>query len=205
MTTSERGKKVKSSSAYIQGIIILEPHIFFRRQGIFFRKLQQEDADRAWNQSQFVQDNHSRSRRGTLRGLHYQVKNPQAKLVRVVCGEIFDVAVDLRRSSPTFGRWFGLNLSASNKLQIYIPTGFGHGFLTLSDTAEVLYKASDFYASEHERCIRWDDPDLAINWPLEGEMIISEKDANGSLFREADLPEDDGEQCAVSPLTLAAH
>lgn len=196
---------MKSSSAYIQGIIILEPHIFFDDRGFFFESYNKKALTALGIRSQFVQDNHSRSRRGTLRGLHYQVKNPQAKLVRVVSGEIFDVAVDLRRSSPTFGRWFGLNLSASNKLQIYIPTGFGHGFLTLSDTAEVLYKASDFYASEHERCIRWDDPDLAINWPLEGEMIISEKDANGSLFREADLPEDDGEQCAVSPLTLAAH
>ena len=121
------------------------------------------------------------------------MKNPQEKLVRVVSGEIFDVGVDIRRSSPTFGRWFSLNLSASNKLQIYIPNGFGHGFLTLSDTAEVLYKRSDFYAPEHERCIRWDDPDLAIDWPLDVERIISEKDAQGSLFREADLPENVGE------------
>ena len=113
---------------------------------------------------------------------------PQAKLVRVVSGEVFDVAVDLRRSSPTFGRWFGMILSASNKLQLYIPIGFGHGFLALSDTAEMLYKASDFYAPEHERCIRWDDPDLAIDWPSAGQRIISAKDAGGSFFREADLP-----------------
>ncbi len=131
------------------------------------------------------------SRRGTLRGIHYQVRNPQAKLVRVVRGEVFDVSVDLRRTSPTFGRWFGLHLSAANKLQIYIPSGFGHGFLALSDVAEMLYKASDFYAPEHERCIKWDDPDLAIDWPLDGERIISDKDAKASFFSEADLPAQD--------------
>ena len=184
---------MRASSVHIQGIIVLEPRVFVDDRGFFFESYNKNTLTALGIKNQFVQDNHSKSRRGTLRGLHYQVRNPQAKLVRVVSGEIFDVAVDLRRSSPTFGRWFGLNLSASNKLQIYIPIGFGHGFLTLSDTAEVLYKASDFYAPEHERCIRWDDPDLAIDWPLEGERIISEKDAQGSLFREADLPEDDGE------------
>ena len=184
---------MRASSAYIQGIIVLEPRVFLDDRGFFFESYNKKALTELGIESQFVQDNHSKSRRGTLRGIHYQVRNPQAKLVRVVSGEIFDVAVDLRRSSPTFGRWFGLNLSASNKLQIYIPTGFGHGFLTLSDTAEVLYKASDFYAPDYERCIRWDDPDLAIGWPLDGERIISEKDAQGSLFREADLTENDGE------------
>ncbi len=184
---------MKASSAYIQGIVILEPRVFLDDRGFFFESYNKKVLTGLGIQSQFVQDNHSKSRRGTLRGIHYQVRNPQEKLVRVVSGEIFDVAVDLRRSSPTFGRWFGLNLSASNKLQIYIPIGFGHAFLTLSDTAEVLYKASDFYAPEHERCIRWDDPDLAIDWPLDGERVISEKDAQGSLFRDADLPENDGE------------
>ena len=178
---------------YIQGIVILEPRVFLDDRGFFFESYNKNAMTALGVKSQFVQDNHSKSRRGTLRGIHYQVRHSQAKLVRVVSGEIFDVAVDLRRSSPTFGRWFGLNLSASNTLQIYIPIGFGHGFLTLSDTAEVLYKASDFYAPEHERCVRWDDPDLAIDWPLDGERIISEKDAQGSLFREADLPENDGE------------
>jgi len=184
---------MRPSSTYIQGIIILEPKVFIDDRGFFFESYNKNTLSALGIKSQFVQDNHSKSRRATLRGLHYQVRNPQEKLVRVVFGEIFDVAVDLRRSSPTFGRWFGLNLSASNKLQIYIPTGFGHGFMTLSDTAEVLYKTSDFYAPEHERCIRWDDPDLAIDWPLDGERIISEKDGRGSLFREADLPENDGE------------
>ena len=184
---------MRASSSYIQGIIILEPRVFLDDRGFFFESYNKKTLAALGVKNQFVQDNHSKSRRGTLRGLHYQVRYPQAKLVRVVSGEIFDVAVDLRRSSPTFGRWFGLNLSASNKLQVYIPTGFGHGFLTLSDTAEVLYKASDFYAPEHERCIRWNDPDLAIDWPLDGERIISEKDAQGSFFREADLPGNDGE------------
>ncbi len=185
---------MRASCVYIQGIVILEPRVFCDDRGFFFESYNKNTLSALGINNRFVQDNHSKSTRGTLRGFHYQVKNPQAKLVRVVSGEIFDVAVDLRRSSQTFGRWFGLNLSASNKLQIYIPTGFGHGFLTLSDTAEVLYKASDFYAPEHERCIRWDDPDLAIDWPMDGERIISEKDAKGSFFRNADLPENDGEQ-----------
>ncbi len=173
---------MRASSAYIRGIIVLEPSVFVDERGFFFESYNKNTFAALGIDASFVQDNHSLSRRGTLRGIHYQVRNPQAKLVRVVSGEVFDVAVDLRRSSPTFGRWFGLNLSASNKLQIYIPKGFGHGFLALSDTAEMLYKASDFYAPEHERCIRWDDPDLAIDWPLDGERIISEKDARGQSF-----------------------
>ena len=179
---------MRASSAYIRGIIVLEPSVFVDERGFFFESYNKNTFAALGIDASFVQDNHSLSRRGTLRGIHYQVRNPQAKLVRVVSGEVFDVAVDLRRSSPTFGRWFGLNLSASNKVQIYIPKGFGHAFLALSDTAEMLYKASDFYAPEHERCIRWDDPDLAIDWPLDGERIISEKDAGGSLFRGAELP-----------------
>jgi dTDP-4-dehydrorhamnose 3,5-epimerase len=175
---------------FIQGILILEPRVFADERGFFFESYNQRIFAEHGIESEFVQDNHSLSRRGTLRGIHYQVRNSQTKLVRVVSGEIFDVAVDLRRSSPTFGRWFGLNLSASNKTQIYIPSGFGHGFLALSDVAEVLYKTGDFYAPEHERCIRWDDPDLAIDWPLAGERIISEKDADGSLFRDAELSEE---------------
>jgi dTDP-4-dehydrorhamnose 3,5-epimerase len=182
---------VRASSVYIQGIIILGPRIFADDRGFFFESYNKKTLAALGIKCEFVQDNHSLSRRGTLRGIHYQVRNPQAKLVRVVSGEVFDVSVDLRRSSPTFGRWFGLNLSAANKLQIYIPPGFGHGFLALSDMAEMLYKASDFYAPEHERCIRWDDPDLAIGWPFDGERTISEKDTKGSLFREADLPAQD--------------
>jgi dTDP-4-dehydrorhamnose 3,5-epimerase len=175
---------------FIQGIVILEPRVFADERGFFFESYNQKTFAAHGIESAFVQDNHSLSRRGTLRGIHYQVRNSQAKLVRVVSGEIFDVAVDLRKSSPTFGRWFGLNLSASNKIQIYIPSGFGHGFLALSDIAEVLYNTGDFYAPEHERCIRWDDPDLAIDWPLDGERVISEKDTKGSFFREAELSEE---------------
>jgi dTDP-4-dehydrorhamnose 3,5-epimerase len=182
---------VRASSTYIPGIIVLEPSVFTDQRGFFFESYNENTLAALGIDVSFVQDNHSMSRRGTLRGIHYQVRNPQAKLVRVVSGEIFDVAVDLRRSSPTFGRWFGLNLSASNKLQIYIPRGFGHAFQALSDMAEMLYKASDFYAPEHEKCIRWDDPDLAIEWPLDGERIISEKDARGSFFRDVELPAQD--------------
>jgi len=181
---------VRASCVFIQGIIVLEPRVFADERGFFFESYNEKTFAALGIEGAFVQDNHSRSCRGTLRGIHYQLRNSQAKLVRVVSGEIFDVAVDLRKSSPTFGRWFGLNLSAFNKLQIYIPSGFGHGFLALSDTAEVLYKAGDFYAPEHERCIRWDDPDLAIDWPLDGERVISEKDAKGSFFREAELSEE---------------
>ena len=182
---------MKASCVFIQGIIVLKPRIFVDERGFFFESYNRKTLAALGINVSFVQDNHSLSRRGSLRGIHYQLRNPQAKLVRVVSGEVFDVSVDLRTSSPTFGRWFGLTLSAANKLQIYIPAGFGHGFLALSDTAEVLYKASDFYAPEHERCIRWDDPDLAIDWPLDGERTISEKDAKGSFFREADLPAQD--------------
>jgi dTDP-4-dehydrorhamnose 3,5-epimerase len=179
---------MKATFADIPGVIILEPKIFQDERGFFFESYNQKTLAALDINVSFVQDNHSLSRRGTLRGIHYQVGNPQAKLVRVISGEVFDVAVDLRRSSPTFGRWTGLTLSASNKLQLYIPTGFGHGFVALSDRAEMLYKASDFYTPEHERCIRWDDPDLAVDWPLAGDRIISEKDAAGSFFRDADLP-----------------
>ena len=135
----------------------------------------------------FVQDNHSRSQRGVLRGLHYQIQHPQGKLVRVIQGEVFDVAVDVRRNSPTFGHWAGIILSAENKRQLWVPEGFAHGFLVLSETAEVLYKTTDYYTPEHERCIRWDDPDLAIDWPLAGAPQLSAKDKAGVNFKDADL------------------
>jgi dTDP-4-dehydrorhamnose 3,5-epimerase len=179
---------LKTTPANIQGIVIIEPRVFCDERGFFFESYNERTMAALGIDDSFVQDNHSLSRCGVLRGIHYQVACPQAKLIRVVSGEVFDVAVDLRKASPTFGRWFGMILSDSNRLQLYIPIGFGHGFLALSSRAEMLYKASDFYAPEHERCIRWDDPDLAIDWPLAGEPIVSEKDAKGSFFREADLP-----------------
>ena len=135
----------------------------------------------------FVQDNHSRSAKGVLRGLHYQIRQPQGKLVRVVSGAVFDVAVDLRRSSPTFGRWVGEVLSAENRRQLWVPAGFAHGFLVLSETAEFLYKTTDYYAPEHERCIAWNDPDIDIQWPGGTAPLLSAKDAEGAALREADV------------------
>jgi dTDP-4-dehydrorhamnose 3,5-epimerase len=135
----------------------------------------------------FVQDNHSGSVRHTLRGLHYQIRQPQGKLVRVIAGEIFDVAVDIRQSSSTFGQWVGYRLSAENQMQLWVPPGFAHGFLVLSEVAEVLYKATDYYAPEHERCILWNDPDLAIDWNLPESPILSAKDQAGQAFRAAEV------------------
>jgi dTDP-4-dehydrorhamnose 3,5-epimerase len=138
-------------------------------------------------QVDFVQDNHSRSQKHVLRGLHYQIPQPQGKLVRVVSGEVFDVAVDIRRSSPTFGVWVGDHLTAENKKQLWVPQGFAHGFLVLSDVAEFLYKTTDYWAPEHERCIRWDDPVLDVRWPIKDTPLVSEKDANGLLFQDAEV------------------
>jgi dTDP-4-dehydrorhamnose 3,5-epimerase len=135
----------------------------------------------------FVQDNHSRSKRNVLRGLHYQIFQPQGKLVRVIMGEVFDVAVDIRRTSPTFGTWVGEYLSAENKRQMWVPPGFAHGFLVLSDAAEFLYKTTDYYAPEYERCICWNDPDLDIRWPINAEPQISAKDMNGVSFKDAEV------------------
>ena len=135
---------------------------------------------------QFVQDNHSKSARNVLRGLHYQLQQAQGKLVRVVQGEVWDVAVDIRRSSPTFGKWVGVILSAENNRQLWVPAGFAHGFVVLSETAEFLYKTTDYYAPAHERCIAWNDPTLAIEWPIEGAPSLSAKDAQGVAFKDAD-------------------
>lgn len=172
----------------IPDVLILEPRVFGDARGFFFESYNQrafQDAT-GWAPA-FVQDNHSGSARNVLRGLHYQVRQPQGKLVRVVAGEVFDVAVDLRRASPTFGRWVGAHLSADNHRQMWVPPGFAHGFLVLSEFAEFLYKTTDFYAPEHERCIAWNDPDLAIAWPLDGPPILSAKDAQGSSLRQAEL------------------
>ncbi|MGA0034250.1 MAG: dTDP-4-dehydrorhamnose 3,5-epimerase, partial [Burkholderiales bacterium] len=135
----------------------------------------------------FVQENHSRSRQGVLRGLHYQIKQPQGKLVRVVSGEVFDVAVDLRKNSPAFGKWTGIRLSAENKRMLWVPEGFAHGFLVLSESADFLYKTTDYYAPEHERCIAWNDPDIGIEWPLNGEPTLAAKDLSGLPLKKAEV------------------
>lgn len=174
--------------ATIPGLLIIEPKVFGDDRGFFFESFNQRDFDQLIGRPlQFVQDNHSRSARNVLRGLHYQIEQTQGKLVRVIAGEVFDVAVDLRRSSPTFGKWFGALLSAENKRMLWIPEGFAHGFLVLSEHAEFLYKTTDYWAAQHERCIAWNDPDLAIAWPLAGAPLLSAKDAAGKPFRQAEL------------------
>jgi dTDP-4-dehydrorhamnose 3,5-epimerase len=171
----------------IPDVILFEPRVFGDDRGFFFESFNQRVFEEAVGRPvPFVQDNHSRSARGVLRGLHYQIQQPQGKLVRVVVGEVFDVAVDMRRSSPTFGRWVGAHLSAENKQQLWVPEGFAHGFLVLSDSAEFLYKTTDYYAPEHERCVVWNDPDLAIEWPEALQPTLSAKDEKGSVFATAD-------------------
>jgi dTDP-4-dehydrorhamnose 3,5-epimerase len=173
----------------VQGPLLLTPQVFGDPRGFFFESWNQQAFNAAAGDTAFVQDNHSRSSRGVLRGLHYQLPpHPQGKLVRCVLGEIFDVAVDIRRSSPTFGHWVGAVLSATNHQQLWVPAGFAHGFLTLSEQAEVLYKTTEFWSRDCERAIRWDDHELAIAWPLEAlagaEPQLSEKDAAAPLLAE---------------------
>jgi len=172
----------------IPDVLVIEPKVFGDDRGFFFESFNQ----RQWLETTgldttFVQDNHSKSVHGVLRGVHYQIRQPQGKLVRVVVGEVFDVAVDLRRSSPTFGQWVGERLSAENKKQFWVPEGFGHGFVVLSETAEFLYRTTDFYAPEHERCIIWNDEELGIDWQFDGKPLLSAKDATGSRFKDAEL------------------
>lgn len=171
----------------LPGVLILEPRVFGDERGFFFESYNKQALEKAGITAEFVQDNHSLSVRHVLRGLHYQIKQPQGKLVRVIQGEVFDVAVDIRRSSRHFGRWVGFNLSAENKRVAWIPPGFAHGFLVLSELAEVLYKTTDYWAPEHERCISWNDPDLAIDWPLQGEPTLSAKDKLGHPLKRAEL------------------
>ena len=180
---------MKVTETTLPGVLILEPKVFGDDRGFFYESFNARSFQDATGLSPvFVQDNHSRSTRGVLRGLHYQVQQPQGKLVRVTAGEVFDVAVDIRRHSATFSQWFGLHLSAQNKRQLWIPEGFAHGFLVLSEYAEFLYKTTDYYAPAHERCIRWDDPQLAIDWPLQGlTPQLSGKDQAGASLQEADL------------------
>ena len=168
-------------------VLLLEPRVYGDARGFFMESYNKRVFAELGLMVDFVQDNHSRSARNVLRGLHYQIVQPQGKLVRVVRGAVFDVAVDLRRSSPTFDRWEGLELSEDNKRMLWIPPGFAHGFLVLSESADFLYKTTDFYAPEHERCIRWDDADIGIAWPLLGEPILSTKDRQGKRLREAEV------------------
>jgi dTDP-4-dehydrorhamnose 3,5-epimerase len=175
---------VRSSS--LPDVLIIEPRVFDDLRGSFFEAFNQQSFERAGLTSIFVQDNQSISLRHVIRGLHYQIRQPQGKLVRAVAGEIWDVAVDLRRSSATFGHWCAEILSSENKRSIWIPPGFAHGFLVLSDKAEVLYKVTDFYAPEHERVLLWNDPFLNIPWPLQVPPVLGMKDAKGRLFRDSE-------------------
>ncbi len=181
---------MKITQTDIPDVLVIEPQVFGDERGFFFESFNQEK----WRQDTglertFVQDNHSRSARGVLRGIHYQIEQPQGKLVRVVVGEVFDVAVDLRKKSPTFGSWVGEHLSAENFKQLWIPEGFGHAFVVLSENAEFLYRTTDFWAPEHERCIIWNDPELNVSWPIDFSPTLSEKDVEGLLFKSADIYE----------------
>jgi dTDP-4-dehydrorhamnose 3,5-epimerase len=179
---------MKAIPLAIPDVILLEPKVFGDDRGFFYESFNQAQFEAAIGKPvTFVQDNHSRSAKGVLRGLHYQIQQPQGKLVRVTQGEVFDVAVDIRKSSPTFGQWVGEILSADNKRQLWVPQGFAHGFVVLSDTAEFLYKTTDYYAPQFERCIVWNDSTLAIDWPVQGTPALSGKDAQGTTFKAAEV------------------
>jgi dTDP-4-dehydrorhamnose 3,5-epimerase len=178
---------VKVERTAIPDVLLLEPRVFGDARGFFLESYNRRAFREATGvDAEFVQDNHSRSVKNVLRGLHYQVRQPQGKLVRVIAGEIFDVAVDLRRSSPTFGRWEAVRLDAGSKRMLWIPPGFAHGFLVTSESAEVLYKTTDYYAPEHERTLLWNDPALGIPWPLAGEPILADKDRRGAPLARAE-------------------
>lgn len=172
----------------LEGVLVLEPRVFGDDRGYFFESFNaRRFAELTGVTLPFVQDNHSRSAKGVLRGLHYQIQQAQGKLVRVTEGAVFDVAVDLRQSSPTFGQWFGTELSAENKRQLWIPAGFAHGFVVTSDFASFLYKTTDYWAPEHERAVRWNDPAIGIDWPLDGEPQLSGKDLAAALLADAEV------------------
>jgi dTDP-4-dehydrorhamnose 3,5-epimerase len=177
---------VKVTPTEIPEVVVVEPRVLRDDRGFFLESYQARRFAEGGVDATFVQDNHSGSKKGVLRGLHYQLTQPQGKLVRVTVGEVFDVAVDLRRSSPTFGRWVGRTLSADNHLQLWVPPGFGHGFLVLSDFAEFQYKCTDYYAPGDERTLLWNDPAVGIDWPLAGEPTLSVKDRAGKTLAEAD-------------------
>jgi dTDP-4-dehydrorhamnose 3,5-epimerase len=179
---------MKVSSLAIPEVLLIEPTVYGDERGFFFESFNQARFNEAVGvEVLFVQDNHSKSAKGVLRGLHYQISQAQGKLVRVVEGEVFDVSVDLRRSSPTFGQWVGEILSSDNKRQLYIPPGFAHGFVVLSESAQFLYKTTDFYSPQHERSIIWNDPTVNVDWPIETAPTLSSKDAQAPLMRDADL------------------
>lgn len=173
----------------IPDVLMIEPTIHEDDRGYFYESFNSRQFAEATGMSapRFVQDNNSKSYRNVLRGLHYQIRQTQGRLVRVVCGEVFDVSVDLRRSSPSFGQWVGMTLSGDNKRQLWIPEGFAHGYLVISDSAELLYKTTDYWAPEHERCIVWNDADIGIDWPLNNFPSLSQKDVNGQRFAEAEF------------------
>lgn len=179
---------MKATPQSIPEVILFEPKVFGDERGFFFESFNHARFEEAVGRPvRFVQDNHSKSIKGVLRGLHYQVQQAQGKLVRVVQGEVFDVAVDIRRSSPTFGKWVGAHLTAENKHQLWVPEGFAHGFVVLSETAEFLYKTTDYYAPAHERSILWNDPDLRIQWPISSDPTLSSKDSNATRLVDAEV------------------
>jgi dTDP-4-dehydrorhamnose 3,5-epimerase len=180
--------KMNVIKTIIPDVLIIEPKVYGDDRGFFFESYNKNQFERAINRKvDFVQDNHSKSSKNVLRGLHYQIQNSQGKLVRVTIGEVFDVAVDIRKSSPTFGQWVGVILSAENKKQLWVPEGFAHGFVTLSEIAEFLYKTTDYYSPRYERTILWNDSQINISWPIEGAPFISEKDSQGKLFSNAEV------------------
>lgn len=179
---------MKATRLAIPDVVLIEPKVFGDARGFFFESFNQKAFNEATGTNHaFVQDNHSRSSQGVLRGLHYQIQQPQGKLVRVARGRVWDVAVDIRKSSPTFGQWVGAELSEDNQHQLWVPPGFAHGFVVLSETADFLYKTTDYYAPEHERCIAWTDPQLAIDWRYAGEPRLSAKDALGVMLAQAEV------------------
>jgi len=179
---------MKATRLAVPDVILFEPKVFGDDRGFFFESFNHAQFEKAIGQKvNFAQDNHSKSAKNVLRGLHYQIQQPQGKLVRVIAGEVFDVAVDIRRNSPTFGKWVGEILTAENKKQVWMPEGFAHGFMVLSDSAEFLYKTTDYYAPQYERCITWNDPLLNVQWPIQGEPILSAKDAQGVSLEFAEV------------------
>jgi dTDP-4-dehydrorhamnose 3,5-epimerase len=176
---------MKFHKTQLEDLFVIEPTIYEDNRGFFFESFNQKEFNKCVSDVSFVQDNHSKSNKGVLRGLHYQIQHTQGKLVRVIQGSVFDVALDIRELSPTFGKWFGIELSAKNKRQLWIPSGFAHGFLTLEDNTEFLYKTTDFYFPEFEQSILWNDPSIGILWPEINNIQLSQKDKNGNIFSAA--------------------